>query len=180
MVVTRLANDKLVCKNGIKTLRLSSSHITLKMSYSKCGLCLQDLEVIKPASGIRYIRCLNLKECPFFCPEENINGYQHCIYDRVVPEYKVYEGGKPLKCKHMDTPTLRVSRSVNNPFRPYFTCRRKEMCRYFQWADEIPVDTYYENEPPVYNPEETAKLEIIQRPKLMRQFARTDNVTDSM
>ena len=110
--------------------------------------------------------------------EQNINGYQHCIYDRVVPEYKVCEGGKPLKCKHMDTPTLRVSRSVNNPFRPYFICRRKEMCKYFQWADEIPVDTYYEREPPVYNPEETAKLEIIQRPKLMRQFARTDNVTD--
>ena len=42
-----------VCKNGIKTLRLCSSHITLKMSYSKCGLCLQDLEVIIPASGIR-------------------------------------------------------------------------------------------------------------------------------
>ena len=79
MVVTSLTNDKLVCKNGVKTLRLSSSHITLKMSYSKCGLCLQDLEVIKPASGIRYIRCLNWKECPFFCPEENINGYQHCI-----------------------------------------------------------------------------------------------------
>ena len=185
MVVTSLTNVKLVCKNGIKTLRLCSSYITLKMSYSKCGLCLQDLQVIKPASGIRYIRCLNCT-CPFFCPEENINGYQHCIYDHVVPEYKVCEGGKPLKCKkkkkckHMDTPTLRVMRSVNNPFRPYFTCRRKEMCKYFQWADEIPVHTYYEREPPVYNPEETAKEEIIQRPKLVRQFARTDNLTDSL
>ena len=69
---------------------------------------------------------------------------------------------KKKKCKHMDTPTLRGMRSVNNPFRPYFTCRRKEMCKYFQWADEIPVDTYYEREPPVYNPEETAKEEIIQ------------------
>ena len=92
------------------------------MSYSKCGLCLQDLEVIKPATGIRYIRCLNWKECLFFCPEENINGYQQCIYDRAIPEYKVSEGGKPLMCKHMDTSTLRVSRSVNNPFGPYFTC----------------------------------------------------------
>ena len=60
-VVTSLTNDKLVCKNGIKTFRLCSSHITLKMSYSKCGLCLQNLEVIKPASGIRYICCLNWK-----------------------------------------------------------------------------------------------------------------------
>ena len=111
MVVTSLTKDKLVCKNGIKTLRLSSSHISLKMSYSKCGLCLQDLEVIKPASGIRYIRCLNWKECPFFCPEENINGYQHCIYDRVVPEYKVCEGGKPLKSQCWN-----ISR-ISNQFR---------------------------------------------------------------
>ena len=54
------------------------------------------------------------------------------------------------------------------------------MCRYSQWADEIPVNMYYERKPPVYNPEETAKVEIIQRPKLMRQFARIDNVTDSV
>ena len=133
MVVTSLTNDKLVCKNGIKTLRLCSSHITLKMSYWKCGLCLQDLEVIKPASGIRYIRCLNWKECPFFYPEENINGYQHCIYDCVVHEYKVCEGGKPLKCKHMDTCTLRVSRWVNNPFRPYFTCRNVQILSMVWW-----------------------------------------------
>ena len=102
------------------------------MSYSKCGLCHQNLEVIKSASGSAYIRCLNWKECPFFCPEENIHGYQQCVCVRVNPEYKVCAGGKPLLCKHMDTPTLRVSRSVKNPFRPYFTCRRKEMCRYFQ------------------------------------------------
>ena len=127
------------------------------MSYSKCGLCLQDLEVIKPASGIRYIRRLNWKECPFFCPKENINGYQQCIYDHVIPEYKVCEGGKPLMCKHMDTSTLRVSRSVSNPFRPYFTCRRKDMGRYFQWADEIPVDTYHERESPVYKKKRNCK-----------------------
>ena len=54
------------------------------------------------------------------------------------------------------------------------------LCRYFQWADEIRVDTYYEREPPVYNPEETVKEEIFQRPKLMRQFARTDNVIASV
>ena len=69
------------------------------MSYSKCGLCLQDLEVIKPASGIAYIRCSNWKECPFFCPEESIHVYQQCVCDRVIPEYKVCEGGKSLLSK---------------------------------------------------------------------------------
>ena len=54
------------------------------------------------------------------------------------------------------------------------------MCRYFQWADKIPVDTYYERGPPVYKPKETAKVKLMQRPKLMRQFASIDNVADSM
>ena len=59
------------------------THITLKMSYSKCGLCLQDLEVIKPASGIRYIRCLNWKECPFFCPY-TFNGLMKYLWIRIM------------------------------------------------------------------------------------------------
>ena len=42
------------------------------------------------------------------------------------------------------------------------------------------MDSCYEREPLVYNPEETAKVEIIQRSNLMRQFARIDNVTDSV
>ena len=116
----------------------------------------------QPPSGIAYIRCSNWKECPFFCPEESIHGYQQCVCDRVIPEYKVCEGGKPLLCKHMDTPTLRVSRSAKNPFRPYFTCRTKEMCRYFQWGDEIPVDAYSQREPPVYKPRET-EVEIMKK-----------------
>ena len=57
------------------------------MSYSKCGLCLKDLEVIRPASGIPYIRC------PFFCREDSIHSYQECLFNRVIPEYKVHEGG---------------------------------------------------------------------------------------
>ena len=156
------------------------------MSYTKCGLCLQDLEVIKPAFGSAYIWCSNWKECPFFCPEESIHGYQQCVCERVIPAYKVCEGGKPLLCKHIDTPTLRVSRSAKNPFRPYFTCRRKEMCRHFQWGNEMPVDAYSQREPPVYKPRET-EVDMtttygkqLQRPKLQRQSARIDKVTDFM
>ena len=52
------------------------------------------------------------------------------------------------------------------------------MCRHCEWADEIPVDTYYERE--VYKPDETPKVEVMQGPKLMRQFARIDNLTYSM
>ena len=96
------------------------------MSYTKCILCLQKLEVIKPASGVPYLLCVKWKECPFFCPEETVHRYQQCIYERIIPDYKVCEGGKQLFCKHEEVPTLRVSRSERNPYRPYFSFRRKK------------------------------------------------------
>ena len=127
------------------------------MSYSKCGLCLQDLEVIKPASGIPHLRCLNWRECPF-CREDNFCGYQQCINDHVIPAYRVCEGGKQLCCKHMEVSTLRVSRSEKNPFRPYFMCRQKEKCQYFQWADELSADTFG---PSMYRPRESTANPVI-------------------
>ena len=69
---------------------------------------------------------------------------------------------------------------LKNPFRPYFTCRRKDTCRYFRWGDKMSVDTYSARGPPVYEPREKAEMDMMQRPKLMRQFARIDKVTDSM
>ena len=74
------------------------------------------------ASGTPYIRCVDWKFCPFFCREDSIHSYQESLFNRVIPEYKVYEGGQLIYCRHMD-----VARSQKNPFRPYFTCRRKEM-----------------------------------------------------
>ena len=151
------------------------------MSYSKCGLCLKDLEVIKPASGLPYIRCVDWKLCPFFCREDDVYGYQQCIQERVIPDYKTFEGGQLPYCRHMDVATLRVSRSQSNPFRPYFTCRRKnEMCRFFQWADEQPID--YERASQVYFPEgqklsKEDKPTYRPRPKLERQFAVTESLT---
>ena len=35
------------------------------------------------------------------------------------------------------------------------------MCRYFQWADEIPVDAYSEREPPMYRPRETEMADVL-------------------
>ena len=81
---------------------------------------------------------------------------------------------------------LRVSRTAKNPFRPYFTDRRKKMYKYFQWGDEIPMDAYSQREPPVYKPRETEMDMVkqdgkqLERPKLQRQFARIYKVTDFM
>ena len=155
--------------------------VNAKMSYSKCGLCLKDLEVIRPASGIPYIRCVDWKLCPFFCREEDVHAYQQCIRDRVIPGYIAFEGGQLPYCRHMDVTTLRVSRSQNNPFRPYFTCRRRnEMCRFFQWADEQPVNEETQIPSPSYFPEKQMsskedKPSYTPRPKLQRQFAVTEN-----
>ena len=87
------------------------SHVSFKLSYSKCGLCLKDLEVIRPASGIPYIRCVDWKLCPFFCHADSIHTFQECLFHRVIPQYKVHEGGQLPHCRHMDVATLKVSRS---------------------------------------------------------------------
>ena len=148
------------------------------MNYSKCGLCLKDLEVIRPTSGIPYIRCVDWKLCPFFCHKNSIHSYQECLFNLVIPESKVHEGGQLPYCRHMDVATLKVSRSQKNPFRPYFTCRRKEMCRFFKWADELPVDEglsqmYCRKEN--FSPQEDVLNNYIPRPKLQRQFAVSEN-----
>ena len=87
------------------------------------------------------------------------------MYEPVIPDYNACEGGKQLFCKRSEVPTLQVSRFERNPYRPYFSCRRKEKCQYFQWADELPIID--EEKAPTYSP----------RPKLQRQFSRTDGCT---
>ena len=151
------------------------------MSYSKCGLCLQDLKYSNLQLGLSNFRCLNWKECPFFCPEDNVHGYRKRIRDCMIPDNNLCEDGEQLFCELMETPTLRVSRSQQNPFRPYFTCRQKDMCKFFQWADEMPADTDCQKQSPVYKPRETLEVDMIakdqvkpQRHKLKRQLTRAE------
>ena len=70
---------------------------------------------------------------------------------------------------------MRVSRSEKNPFRPYLTCRRRDSCKYFQWADEEPHYSfhYQQSQPQVF-----MKAMNYQpgRPKLQRQFAVIEDV----
>ena len=51
------------------------------------------------------------------------------------------------------------------------------MCRFCQRADEMPVDTDYQKQSPVYKPRENVEVEDEvkpKRPKLKRQFARVE------
>ena len=56
-------------------------------------------------------------------------------------------------------------------------CREKEKCQYFQWADELPADTFG---PPMFKPRESAAdpvikdQDMVKRPTLQRQFSRIE------
>ena len=50
---------------------------------TKCELCLKDLEVITPASAIRYVRYSDWKRCAFF-RENSIHGYHQCLHAKVM------------------------------------------------------------------------------------------------
>ena len=65
------------------------------------------------------------KLCPFFCREDEVHGYQKCIRERVIPEYIAFGGRQMPYCRHMDFAMLRVSRSQNNPFRPYLPVEKE-------------------------------------------------------
>ena len=51
----------------------------LKMNYSKCKLCFEDLKVIIPASATRYAQCSDRKLCPFFCSEDSLHVYHQWL-----------------------------------------------------------------------------------------------------
>jgi len=97
----------------------------------QCGLKIYrkiTVEVFKPASGVAYLRpAVNWKDCPFFCPEESVRGYQQCIYERVIPNYKGCEGGKQLFCKHAEVPTLMTSVKIRTkPIQTLLFMRKKK------------------------------------------------------
>ena len=97
-----------------------------KMSYSMCGLCLKDLEVIKPASGISYIRCVDWKLCPFFYREDDIHAYQQYIQDRVIPDYITSEGGQFPYCRHMDVTYIKSFKITEQSILTLFYLQKKE------------------------------------------------------
>ena len=89
------------------------------MSYSRCGLYLKDFSL------------------RIFCREGTIHGYHQCLRDRLIPDYKLKEGGELPLCQHGDVPTMRVSRCGKNAFRPCLACRRKDSCRYFRFIGQM-------------------------------------------
>ena len=63
--------------------RLTAKHQCGRKIYRKVTV-----EVLKPASGVAYLRPVNWKDCPFVCPEESVHGYRQYICERVIFNYK--------------------------------------------------------------------------------------------
>ena len=96
-------------------------------------------------------------------------------------EYKLCKGGKSLMWKHMGIPTLRVKRSPKKPFRPHFTCRRKDVqILSMRWWNAFGWSLQCTDQEKLRWTWWKKDREQLQRPKLKRQFAWIDEVTEFM
>ena len=78
-----------------------------------------------------YIKC-QVDQCPIFMHEDSAYHYMSNVCGRLHESY--LRRKKILICGCEEAVSLRVSKTENNPGRPYFICRDRD-CRFFQWAD---------------------------------------------
>ena len=79
-----------------------------------------------------FVRCPFWKQCGVFCPRDKQNGYMAVLNKKVHQCYQQDFG--QVKCQCNKQTALRISHSQLNPLRPFFTCRNKGGCPFFQWA----------------------------------------------
>lgn len=79
-----------------------------------------------------FVRCPFWKQCGVFCPRDKQNGYMAVLNKKVHQCYQQDFG--QVKCQCNKQTALRMSHSQLNPLRPFFTCRNKGGCPFFQWA----------------------------------------------
>ena len=97
------------------------------------------LEEKYAVNGWKYVHCshdTNGVRCFVSTGADEVNFYMEKVRSCVLEYYK--ENLDKLSC-YCDNPLiLSISKSSKNLDRPYFRCRRN-MCRFFQWADIIPT-----------------------------------------
>ena len=79
-----------------------------------------------------YIKC-PMTPCGIFSHTEQAKYYMGNIYKKLHKIYRKKSG--VVKCQCNNQATLRISKSENNPGRPYYACRDGGGCRFFQWGD---------------------------------------------
>ena len=100
---------------------------------ASCALCRKGLreQFVAKSDEAEYVRCSN-RACGYFCSLDELATYERVVQLDVAPTFR--NGDAPL-CQHQWACALRVSRSVKNAGRPYFTCRERWPCTFFSWAD---------------------------------------------
>ena len=79
-----------------------------------------------------YVKCAFLP-CGLFTHSKDVIPYMTTIYTKVDGGYYTMQGN--IKCECNNQASLKVSRSEANFNRPYYACRNRKGCRFFQWAD---------------------------------------------
>ena len=92
------------------------------------------LELFQALSNMEwYTKCPFSRECGVFVHRTMQNAYMGVLNRRVHDTYRKLNG--TVMCECNSQASLKVSQSRLNPGRPFFTCRNKDGCRFFQWAD---------------------------------------------
>ena len=92
------------------------------------------LELFQALSNMEwYTKCPFSRECGVFVHRTMQNTYMGVLNRRVHDTYRKLNGTVMCECNCQAS--LKVSQSPLNPGRPFFTCRNKDGCRFFQWAD---------------------------------------------
>ena len=118
---------------------VSPTSLTTTMDEKKYDLniCLFppiNLELFQAISNREwYVKCPFSRECGVFAHRTMQNAYM-CVLNRKVHDtYRNLKG--TVMCECNSHASLRVSESPSNPGRPFFGCRNRGGCRFFQWAD---------------------------------------------
>ena len=100
---------------------------------ASCGLCRKGLreQFMAKSNGAEYVRCSN-RACGYFCSLDDLVTYERVVQLDVA---RTFRGGDAPLCQHQRPCALRISRSVKNGGRPYFSCRERWPCSFFCWAD---------------------------------------------
>ena len=92
------------------------------------------LELFQALSNMEwYVKCPFSRECGVFANRTMQNAYMSVLNRRVHDTYRKMNGTVMCECNCQAS--LKVSESGLNPGRPFFACRNKDGCRFFQWAD---------------------------------------------
>ena len=92
------------------------------------------LELFQALSNMEwYLKCPFSQECGVFAHRNMQNAYMGVLNRKVHNTYRKLSG--TIMCECNCQASLKVSQSPLNPGRPFFACRNKDGCRFFQWAD---------------------------------------------